>query len=187
MALIGPHTSQEYQAQLLDLLPPGLAWSRDPASNMGLLALALSDELARLDGRCLDLINEADPSTTSELLSAWERNAGLPDPAIPAPVTIPDRLAALAVRLTAQGLTKPADFIAIATTLGYAATIAYNTPLCADTGHADDEVIDGPSVFWWIMTVHVPAGTVTPLAVLEHEVRRSAPDHTYPTFVYVSP
>ncbi len=183
----GPHTSAQYQEQMLGLQPPGLAWPRDPASNMGLLALGLSDEFARLDGRCLDLIEEADPRTTSELLVAWETTAGLPDPAIPAPTTIPGRLAALAARLTAQGITRAADFIAVAETLGYTATISYNTPLCADTGHADDPVNDGPSVFWWIMTVHVPAGTVTPLVVLEYEVRRSAPDHTYPTFVYVTP
>jgi len=185
MALIGHKSAAQYAEATLDLLPPGKAFSRDPTSNVGALALAFGDEFTRFDQRLLDIIEEADPRTTNEMVGDWERIAGLPDPAIPAPVLLADRQAALTQRLNETGITTPAQFIAIATALGYAATITLHTPFAADISHADDALYDWGSVFWWIMTVTVPPLTVTPVVALEHYVRRSAPDHTYPTFVYV--
>ena len=173
-----------YAAMLRQLLPPGAAWSRDPASKMGALMLALAQEPARLDARALDLIEEADPRTTNEILSDWERVAGLPDPNIPAPTTLAARQTALLDRLVSRGGLAQADFINLIGRFGYAATITTHTPFAAGVGYAGGLLYDTPSIFWWAVNVTVPVGTVTPIGALENAVRRQAPDHTYPTFNY---
>lgn len=72
-------TAEQYQSQLLELLPLGAVWPRDLDTGLAKLLLAKADEFARVDGRADQLIEEADPRTTSEMLSDWERVVGLPD------------------------------------------------------------------------------------------------------------
>lgn len=174
-----------YGNELQQLLPPGLAWPRDPASQLGLLCLAFGDEFARIDGRALDLIEEAYPDTTDEMLPDWERVAGLPDPAIPAPVTRADRLAALAARLTEDAGQSDDDYIALIAGFGYAAAITHHTPFAAGVGYAGAPLYVTSSIFWWEVNITVPVGTATPLVLVEHAVRRRAQLHTYPTFNYI--
>jgi len=175
-----------YGTMLQQLAPPGKAWPRDPDSQLGALCLGFGDEFARLDARALDLIEEAYPNTTDEMLPDWERVAGLPDPAIPAPADVPTRRAALVARLTEADGQNAADYIRmIADAFGYAATITNHIPFCADVAHADDYLYDTLSIFWWEVNVTVPIGTTTPIVALEHAVRRRAQLHTYPTFNYI--
>src|SRR5579871_876647 len=115
--------AQAYADQLQQLAPPGRAFPRDRDSSFGRFCLGWGDEFGRADARGADLIEEAFPDTTDELLPDWERVAGLPDPAIPAPVTLGDRRAALIHRLTANGDPSPQSFIDLVAALGFAATI----------------------------------------------------------------
>ena len=62
------------------LLPPGRLWSLTPGSVLSLVFLAVGDELARVSGRAADMIVEADGSTTTELLTDFERELALTDP-----------------------------------------------------------------------------------------------------------
>lgn len=112
-------TPAAYQDAMLQLLPPGAAWSRDPASVMGRMMLALGDEFARLDARIAALIDEADPRTTLELLVDWERVAGLPDACAGAPDAIGERRLALVNKLAARGEQSITYFTGIASRLGY--------------------------------------------------------------------
>jgi uncharacterized protein YmfQ (DUF2313 family) len=173
-----------YADQLARLLPPGKAWSRDPASELGQLLLALAAEFARLDGRTLDLIEEIDPRTTVEMLPDWERVAGLPDPAIPVPTTLADRRSALAARLLSRGDPRPSAMIAIAAAYGFVATITTHIPFAAGVGYAGAPLYAASSRFWWEMTITAPIGTTTPMVALEHFVRRATPDHSFVTFNY---
>jgi len=63
-----------YRDMLLNLLPRGIAWARSVTSNMASLMLAIGDEFARLHQRALDLLEESDPRTATEMLPDWERN-----------------------------------------------------------------------------------------------------------------
>lgn len=177
--------SAQYQDVLLRLLPPGKAWTRDPGSTMAALALGLADEFARLDARALDLIEEADPRTTVELLQDWEQTAGLPDPAIPAPVTLDDRHAALATRLISVAGQTDADYLALVAPFGYPVSIVTHTPFSAGVGFAGGALYDAVSIFWWEMDINVPIGTTTPVILLEHAVRRVNQLHTFVTFNYL--
>lgn len=112
-------TSEQYQAQLLDLLPPGAIWPRDLDTDLADLLLAKADELARVDGRADQLIEEADPRTASELLSDWERVAGLPDQCMDLASTPEERRQRLHQKLVWQGGQSVAFFIELLEALGY--------------------------------------------------------------------
>jgi uncharacterized protein YmfQ (DUF2313 family) len=150
------------------------------------VALGFADEFARLDGRADDLIEEADPRTTDEMLPDWEGFAGLPDPAIPRPIGLPARRAALQDRLIEIVGQNASDYIDLIARYGYpGATISFDSAFVVGVSGAGDPVGDGGVQFWWIVTITAPIGTVTPIVAVEHAVRRRAPLHTFVTFEYV--
>lgn len=119
-------TETDYLRQLQALLPPGPAWSKDDDTTLARLFGALAAELARVDGRAWQILEEADPRTTAELFLDWERAAGLPDACAEAfggEQTMQQRRTALVGRLTTLGGQSPAYFIGLAAALGYAITI----------------------------------------------------------------
>lgn len=116
----------DYLRQLQALLPPGPAWSKDEGDLLTRLLAGLSGELARVDGRAWQIVEEADPRTVAELFADWERVAGLPDACAQAfggEQTVAQRRSALVGRLTTLGGQSPAYFIALAAAIGYAITI----------------------------------------------------------------
>ena len=119
-------TNEDYLRQLQALLPPGPAWPKDEQSSLTRLLHGLSDELARIDGRAWQLIEEADPRTTAELFLDWERVAGLPDACAEAfggEQTMAQRQLALIGKLVTLGGQSAAYYIGVAAALGYAITI----------------------------------------------------------------
>lgn len=112
-----------YGRHLLALAPTGPAWPRDQETVLAKLLEAFGQGLAELHNRLLDLIEEADPRTTLELLADWERVCGLPDPCSgPAP-TIAQRRAQVVARLTATGGQSADYFITLARVLGFEISI----------------------------------------------------------------
>lgn len=71
--IVGQKTATAYARQLRKLLPPGRLWRTDLSSYIMRVFLAIGDELSRISGRAIDMIAEADPRTTSELLTDFER------------------------------------------------------------------------------------------------------------------
>jgi uncharacterized protein YmfQ (DUF2313 family) len=116
----------DYLAQLQALLPPGPAWPKDADAPLTKMLSGLSQELARVDARALELVEEVDPRTTAELFADWERVAGLPDACVVAfagDQTAAQRRASLVGRLATLGGQSPAYYIALAASLGYTVTI----------------------------------------------------------------
>jgi uncharacterized protein YmfQ (DUF2313 family) len=150
-------TANDYLSQLQALLPRGLAWARQQANTLTLLLLAWADEFARVDLRCADLVNEADPRATIELLTDWERVAGLPDPCVTIEQTIEQRRSALASKLTMIGGQSRAYFIGIAEAMVYpGATIDEYWPMtCNDT--CNESLYSEADKFAW--TLNLPAST----------------------------
>lgn len=70
--MAGLRSAEQYRAQIRALLPLGPAWDpeRSPEIEKNLSGLSL--ELARIDARAFDLINETDPAGVSELMPDWE-------------------------------------------------------------------------------------------------------------------
>lgn len=198
-------TAFDYRSQLQSLLPRGLAWAKDQTARLAGLLLAWADEFARVDARCDDLINEADPRTTSELLPDWERVAGLPDPcALGVNTTLQERRLALVSKLTMSGGQSIAYFQSIAIAMGYDITIGEYRPFqCGISQCGIDTLWDyGHAVrHHWTVTVHGPRVTnfrcgqsecgIDPITKwtsaedLECRFNKYKPAHTALHFVYL--
>lgn len=202
---IAPHSALAYQAQLAALLPHGRAWPREDGSTLMQLAHAKAEELARIDGRVSDLLEEVDPRTTLELLDDWERVAGLPDSCIAAPDSIAERRAAIQSRITAIGGQTIGYFVDLAATIGFAITIDEFRPFRIGSDVGDRLCGEGWAHVWRV-NVQPPAAdagfglTIRYFRVgqsavgerlvgfgsldLECIIRRAAPAHSTVIFAY---
>ena len=118
-----------YKNQLLNLVPLGLAWPRQPNLRRDDLLEAKAAELARVDSRVADMLREADPRTALETLPDWERVAGLPDGCtVTSSITIQERRTRLVQKLTSTGGQSPQYFKDIAEELGYETEIIEHSP-----------------------------------------------------------
>jgi len=194
-------TATDYLAQLQALLPQGPAWPRDADAELTRLLAAWADEMARIDARAADLVEEADPRTTAELLADWERVAGLPDACVEALAgaqTTAQRRAALVGKLTTIGGQSAAYYIALAASLGYAITVTEFRPFRAGQSCAGDALTNDEWIFAW--QVNAPETTIVDFAagrscagdplrawgneLLECVITRLKPAHTHVLFAY---
>lgn len=149
----------DYTSELQDLLPEGYAWTRDRHAVLTRFLVGLARELARVDGRAQALLLEADPRTTTELLTDWERALGLPDPCTGQPETLQERRAAIVGRLTESGGLSRAFFVGLGRALGFEISIEEHRQFrCGSSRVGDRLYSDDWRVVW---TVHAPE--VTPV------------------------
>ncbi len=191
-------TAEEYFRQLQGLLPPGEAWPRDEDTTLGRLLRAMAVELARVDARSNDLIQEADPRTTTALLPEWERVTGLPDDCVGPGTTLQERRAMLVRKLTSIGGQSRAFFIDTAAALGFDISITEFRPFRVGRSAADDALCGHDWIFAWRVEgpettiVHFRTGQSTvgePLrswgnTLLECVMTRLKPAHTIVQFAY---
>lgn len=117
-------SASQYLIQLQALLPLGDAWPREPDALLTVLLRGLATDMARVDGRCTDLIEETDPRTALELLSEWETFAGLPDFCSAASaISLGERRRSLWAALTQKDGLSLSYFRRLAERLGYSVTI----------------------------------------------------------------
>lgn len=147
-----------YARQILGLLPPGDGLLRDADSEVFDLALSLGEEPARVSGRADDLIREADPSTTLELLPEWEAMLGLPETCTTEAQSIEERRLAVVAKLTTVGAQTPAFYIALAASVGYVVTITEYRPFRSGWSHSGDLLTDADWAHTW--TVNAPETSV---------------------------
>jgi len=128
-----------YRDQLQQLLPPGPAWPRDEDAGLTLLLDAIAQEFGRLDARAERLHDEADPRTTLELLTDWERIVGLPDACAGSiAITVPERRSAIVQKLTSRGGQSIAYLTSLAASLGYAIAVEEFQPSRAGNARSGD-------------------------------------------------
>ena len=72
------YTAEQYGKFLMNLLPPGPAFTRIPNTSTWKMMSALALELNRLDTQINALIKEAYPQLTTDLIENWETEIGLP-------------------------------------------------------------------------------------------------------------
>lgn len=202
-----------YARQLKSLLPPGPIWDFSPESTLTKLLTALAQELARVDGRAVDLVDEWDPRTALELLPDYEALLGLPDEVVTEiPLTVPERRIVILGRLLARGGASRQYFIELASTYGFNVTITeyfetVNAARCGTMRCGLFRVYDAEAAFVWQVNVDLSspglAGGLEPSVwfrcgiwrcgerlrswngpVLEDIIRRYSPAHTTVLFVY---
>jgi len=117
-------TASDYKELLLQLLPPGLAYSREAGSTHVDLIDAFAQELARLDARGDAVIEESDPRTADEIFGEWLQLAGIPDSCSALATTVEDERTQLLQKLSGIASQSRDAYQALAESLGYTARIA---------------------------------------------------------------
>jgi uncharacterized protein YmfQ (DUF2313 family) len=190
------YSAADYLGALQKLLPRGRVWPRDPDAQQTAILSGFTPVFARLNARANNLLVDAFPSTTYELLPEWEETLGLPDPCAGAAPTTQQRVAQVVARLTATGGQSVAYYTTVAAALGYAITITQFVP--SRFGKTFGTLFGGTAwAFAW--QVNAPTFTIaalqfggsfgTPFAswgnnVLQCELQRFAPAHTIVLFSY---
>lgn len=192
-------TAADYLEQLKTLLPPGQAFPREAGTTLHSLLDGMSIELTRVDGRGEALPVEANPASTNELLTDWERVAGLPDKCSGVlEETLQGRKNALIAKLSSTGGQSPSYFIELASVLGYTVTIEEFRPFRAGISHAGDALTNGPWAFTW--RIHAPETSIISFRAggsgagerlrtwgndtLECKINQLKPAHTIALFAY---
>lgn len=153
------HTVEEYCSLLKNLLPPGAAFPREPGTEMERVLLGCAVEFARVEGRADALAIDVNPLYTNELLTDWERVAGLPDKcAGTLEETLQGRRSALAAKLRSTGGQSKSYFISVMEALGYEITISEFRPFQAGISTAGDALTNGDWVYTW--RVNAPETTI---------------------------
>jgi uncharacterized protein YmfQ (DUF2313 family) len=133
------------------LLPQGFAWPRDPDSTLMRVLRGIAGSFHELQQFIEQTVSEWQPATTTTRLAEWEQATGLPDKCFGVDQDIDTRRQLLLMRLRGPELpledsspAAPAVIEALCLSIGYVATVAYNTPLRC--GHRIGErlgVLDG--------------------------------------------
>jgi uncharacterized protein YmfQ (DUF2313 family) len=145
--------------------------------------IGLAQSYVRSGARAVNLIDDASPATTSELLPEWEESLGLPDPCTPLNPSTAQRKAAVLAKFLATGGQSPSYFIAVAAALGYPITITelptpYHWQINAPT----------VQVSYFTAGISVAGDPLWKIGNLELEcrIRSIMPAHTVLTFDYGS-
>jgi len=138
----------DYQQAMLRLLPSGRVWRRDPASTLSAVMLALAPTYTSSTAAAAQVLIDASPATTQNLLVEWENSLGLPDPCTATNPSIEQRQAAVRAKWGARGALTPAYFIALADALGFAITVTEFSPFAVDMS-CDAPLLEPEWAFTW--------------------------------------
>ncbi|PRF79647.1 phage tail protein [Burkholderia multivorans] len=190
------YTAADFLRALQSLLPRGRVWPRDPDANQTKVLSGFTPCFEALAARAANLLIDAFPGTTYELLPEWEATLGLPDPCAGEAPTTEQRVAQVVERFVATGGQSIPYFKAVAKALGYEITTTQYVP--AQFGMRFGAPFGGNDwAFAW--QVNAPTFSVshltfggsfgTPFAnwgnnVLQCELQRIAPAHTILNFSY---
>lgn len=109
-----------YLRQLKALLPPGKAFNLESDGEVSKTLAAYAEELARIDARGVQLIEESDPRTADETIEQWEEMLSLPDEQVlTIPATLPERQVAVTQKYTNRGGQNAEFFVRLAAACGY--------------------------------------------------------------------
>jgi uncharacterized protein YmfQ (DUF2313 family) len=154
-------TEADLHQALMDMLPVGWAWPREPDTTLSRFWRGVADEAHRSQKRACDLLIESNPATTVELLGEWERSLGLPDPCAPPSALLQERRNAVVALLSALGEASVSFFANLAADRGYAVEIREHRPFecgrsrCGDVA-SRDRVGSQLQRFVWTVALQTP-------------------------------
>lgn len=179
-------------------LPTGPIWSRDPSSVQAQSLAVLMPTWQRLAERDGNLLVDAFPATTVELLPEWEYSLGLPDPCTGSNPALALRRNQVVARLTDSGGASIAYFIAFAKALGYDITITEFAPARFGFSQYGQSYLGGEWAYVW--QINWPSGSISSARfgnaefgdpyswwganVLPCEIKARAPAHTTVIYQY---
>lgn len=191
-------TDDDFALALRNLLPRGRAWNTDADSVQAQAVSAYAPTFRRSGDAGLELVVDAFPASTVNLLDEWESTLGLPDPCAGVSPTLQARRNQVVARFSSTGGQSVSDFVAFAAGLGYAITVRQYTPFRVGQSVCGDP-LSGPD---WAHTWAVETSLNTPTyfrtgraavgealstwgnAVLECELASISPAHSILQFHY---
>lgn len=150
----------DYLWQFQRLLPRGKVWQRGWGTLQAAQLLTLMPTWVRLHLRAENLLVDAFPCSTLELLPEWEASLGLPDPCTGPLATLQERQAAVCAKFSARGGQSKEYFIRLAASLGYQIRIDTFKPFYASEGRAGDPLYSEAWAYTMRVTVY-GAETIT--------------------------
>lgn len=191
-------TADDFRRAFQALMPRGRVWNTDPDSIQTKVAAGLTVSYAAQTARSNNLLVDAFPATTYELLPEWEATLGLPDPCAGPGASTQIRRSQVVARLANSGGQSAAYYSGFAQRLGYGIFITNYAPFRCGQSTAGQALGDEGWFFTW--AINSPINTIVrfaagqssagdPLAswgneVLECEMRSLAPAHTILHFNY---
>jgi uncharacterized protein YmfQ (DUF2313 family) len=145
-----PYQQSDFLQTFQDIMPTGPIWPRDPDAVLTQTINALMPTYVRQYDRSTNLLIDAFPATTVELLPEWEATLGLPDPCTVASPSLEQRQAAVVAKLISGGGQSAAYFVAFAAALGFAITIDQYWPFDADDPCDGPCYDEGWQFFWQV-------------------------------------
>ncbi|MBV2180881.1 MAG: YmfQ family protein [Castellaniella sp.] len=118
----------DFLQAFLALLPRGRVWSRDTDAVQNQALMGLNTIYESNSARSRQLLTDAFPASTYELLPEWEATLGLPDPCAGVAPSAQARVAQVVARLTSVGGQSIPYFTSMAANLGYTVTITQFVP-----------------------------------------------------------
>ena len=180
------YSQTDYLQLLLNLLPRGKAWSRDPSTIQYKLMEAFSYELARIDLRMAELLVERDPRYTEELITDHEDDLGLPDECTSLATALADRRVNAHAKYVAEGGLNEQIYMDFADDLGLSITIDTFTPFWSGLGASGDPCGDQTNIFYWCINVTYELGDdMDFLAAARCTFEKYKPAHTVLIWKYV--
>ncbi len=115
------HNLDDHQCVLATQLPNDLLFQAKniPESTLYKLLEANAVSLQDVERNICEMIEQWDPTKTEDFLSEWESAVGIPDDCITVLSTPEDRRDMILLKLTALGVSTAADFIALASRIGF--------------------------------------------------------------------
>jgi len=190
----------KYRYLVLQLFPHGKAWNRDSTGMLYQIAEGLGVEASRIDEALIQLVEDADPRTTTQLLDEWESLVKIPDECQEKAAAIEDRRRDVLRKLTNRGGASLQFFVDLAEGIGYTVTVNNCFPFRAGVNRAGDRLFGDLWRFWFqvqaadfdLRVFRAGEGRAGDRLrtfrndELECVIRRSAPAHTKVQFLYGS-
>lgn len=152
------------------------------------LAAALTDEFARIEDRMFDLIDERQPSKTTELITDFENEFDLPEVGTELGSTLDERRSDIITRLTAIGGQHKGYYIDIVDNMTENSTgriyIGEFTPLWVDEAYAGSYCGDQKVIFYFAVGIlrtrySIPGNTGTYFfEIIPELIDKYKPAHT---------
>jgi uncharacterized protein YmfQ (DUF2313 family) len=121
------HPVEQWHEALLQQMPRGRAWPRDPESNLSQYVKGFAQRLVDAELSADQLLLEMRPETTVQLLPEWEEYLGLPECAVPNQ-TFESRRAAVVEKYHRKGGLQTWQIEALALALGFTVEVREHFP-----------------------------------------------------------
>lgn len=175
-----------YLRQLKSLLPPGVLLNLASDGVISRTLQAIADELARVDARAIDLLNEADPRTATETIAEWEALVSLPDEQVPEiPATLAERRTAVTQKWTMRGGQSLAYFTELVAACGWVLDSITLSSVLRAGFRANDRCYDQVYVYSMNFNLRDPVSGALSTTNLEGVLRHAVAAHIVAQFTYV--